>query len=344
MNNTHPSQSQGKGLLRAANDAAEHGASFPATPFLVPRIGLALSSGGARGLAHVGVIQVLEENNIPITAIAGTSMGAYVGAIHAAGANGAELERLAKEINDRKALRRLLDFAIPFTSGLIHGHKIRRHLERTLGKKTFEDLKIPLLVVATDLDTLQAHVFDKGPVASAIHASSAIPGICTPVHLNGRRYTDGGGADPLPVTLLRERFALDAIIAVNVMPVHADIECTKDSEFAPLTKKPGIIARLLRPVNLLADGNVLDVFRRALMCAQIGLVEREARQAEVLIHPFHHGSSWCDFENHARYIETGRRAAEAALPAIKALLANPHQPNPNHEPVFIASGMGCLAA
>ena len=345
MIHTYPSQSQGAGILRAANDSAEHGSGFPATtPVLVPRIGLVLSSGGARGLAHVGVIQVLEENNIPITAIAGTSMGAYVGAIHAAGANGAELERLAREITDRKALRRLLDFAIPPTAGLIRGNKIRRHLERTLGEKTFEELKTPMLIVATDLDSLQAHVFDTGPVAAAIHASAAIPGICTPVHLNGHRYTDGGGADPLPVTLLRQRFALDAVIAVNVMPTHADLEISKDTSFAPLAKKPGILTRLLRPINLLADGNVLDIFRRALMCAQVGLVEKEAREAEVLIHPFHVGSSWCDFENHARYIETGRRAAEAALPAIKALLANPHQPTPNHENVFIASGMGCLAA
>jgi NTE family protein len=345
MIHTYPSQSQGTGILRAANDAAEHGhgTSHPVIQ-APPRIGLALSSGGARGLAHVGVIQVLEENNIPITAIAGTSMGAYVGAIHAAGLNGVELERLAREISDRKALRRLLDFVFPPTAGLIRGNKIRRHLERTLGQQTFADLKIPLLVVATDLDSLQAHVFDSGPVAPAIHASAAIPGICTPVFLDGRRYTDGGGADPLPVTLLRERFALDAVIAVNVMPTHADLEVCKDTSFAPLTKRPNIVSRLLRPINLLADGNVLDIFRRALMCAQVGLVEKEAREADVLIHPFHCGSSWCDFENHARYIETGRRAAEAALPAIRALLSSTHQPNSSHETLLRPSSVGCLAA
>ncbi|MES2597610.1 MAG: patatin-like phospholipase family protein [Verrucomicrobiota bacterium] len=346
MTNTYPTQKPGTGILRSANDAAEHGSNSAVIPASPPRIGLALSSGGARGLAHVGVLQVLEENNIPIAAIAGASMGAYVGAIYAAGYDGAELERLAKEITDKKALRRLLDFVIPPTAGLIRGNKIRKHLERTLGELTFEQLKIPMLVVATDLNTLQPYAFESGPVAPAIHASAAIPGICMPVTLGDQRFTDGGAADPLPVTLLRKRFNLDAVIAVNVMPTHKDISLCGDTSFAPLTKTPSLISRLLRPINLLADGNVLDVFRRALMCAQVGLGEKEGREAEVLIHPYHCGSSWNDFENHARYIETGRHAAEAALPAIRALLSRTSpQPNtPNHETVFCSTEMGCLAA
>jgi NTE family protein len=294
-------------------------------------------------LAHVGVIQVLEENGIPITAIAGTSMGAYVGSVYASGLDGAALQKLAEEITDRKALTRLLDFALPPTAGLIRGHKIRQHLERTLGQRTFEELALPFLAVATDLHTLQRHVFDRGPVAAAVHASAAIPGICTPVEIEGRHFTDGGAADPLPVTLLRERFDLDAVIAVNVLPTHADlVRCT--AEFPPLEKRPRLITRALRPVNLLAEGNVLDTFRRALMCAQVALVEKEARAAEVLIHPFHCGSSWCDFENHARYIESGRRAAQAALPAIQALLSNPTPSPLHHETDLHHTDVGCCTA
>lgn len=340
MKHTHPTPNQGTGILRAANDGQEYGGTGAVSR--VPKIGLALSAGGARGLAHVGVIQVLEENHIPIAAIAGTSMGAYVGAVYATGLNGTDLEQLAREIPNRKALRALLDFNIPPTAGLIRGNKIRRHLERSLGVQTFEQLKRPLIVVATDLDALQSHVFDSGPVAPAVHASAAIPGICSPVLLDGRRYTDGGAVDPLPVTLLRERFDLDAIIAVNVLPTYRDLRRCDDTSFTPLIKKSSFMSRLLRPVNLLADGNVLDTFRRALMCAQVGLVEKEAREAEVLIHPFHCGSSWADFENHARYIETGRRAAEAALPAIRALLS-PTPTNSSHE-TLRSSEVGCLAA
>lgn len=341
MKHTHPTPNQGTGILRAANDGQEYGGTGVVSR--VPKIGLALSAGGARGLAHVGVIQVLEENHIPIAAIAGTSMGAYVGAVYATGLNGADLEQLAREIPNRKALRALLDFNIPPTAGLIRGNKIRRHLERSIGEQTFEQLKRQLIVVATDLDALQAHIFDSGPVAPAVHASAAIPGICSPVLLNGRRYTDGGAVDPLPVTLLRERFDLDAVIAVNVLPTFHDLDRCQNTTFTPLIKKSSFMSRLLRPVNLLADGNVLDTFRRSLMCAQIGLVEKEARDAEVLIHPFHCGSSWADFENHARYIETGRRAAEAALPAIRALLsATPT--NSSHEIAHLSSEVGCLAA
>jgi NTE family protein len=341
MKHTHPTPNQGTGILRAANDGQEYGGTGAVTR--VPKIGLALSAGGARGLAHVGVIQVLEENNIPIAAIAGTSMGAYVGAVYATGLTGTDLEFLAKEIPNRKALRALLDFNIPPTAGLIRGNKIRRHLERCLGEQTFEQLKRPLIVVATDLDALQAHIFDSGPVAPAVHASAAIPGICSPVLLNGRRYTDGGAVDPLPVTLLRERFDLDAVIAVNVLPTYHDLDRCQNTTFTPLIKKSSFMSRLLRPVNLLADGNVLDTFRRSLMCAQVGLVEKEARDAEVLIHPFHCGSSWADFENHARYIETGRSAAETALPAIRALLS-PTPTNSSHETTLRSSEVGCRAA
>ena len=238
----------------------------------------------------------------------------------------------------------MLDFVIPPTAGLIRGNRIRRHLERTLGGVTFEQLRLPLMIVATDLDALQSHVFDTGPVAPAVHASAAIPGICTPVLLDGRRYADGGAVDPLPVMLLRSRHELDAVIAVNVLPTYEDLQRCRDAAFTTLIRKTSIVSRLLRPVNLLADGNVLDTFRRALMCAQVGLVEKEAREADVLIHPFHCGSSWCDFENHARYIETGRRAAEEALPAIRALIDSlPTNPT-SHEIPPINSGLGCLAA
>lgn len=341
MKTSHSMPIQGTRVLRAAGECPEHGGWQESRS--QPRVGLVLSAGGARGLAHVGVIQVLEANHIHVSAIAGTSMGAYVGAVYAAGMDGAGLQKLAEEISDRKALTRLLDFAIPPTAGLIRGHKVRHHLQKTLGELTFAELRLPFIAVATDLHSLQRHVFDSGPVAAAVHASAAIPGICTPVELGGRRFTDGGAADPLPVSLLRERFAVDVVIAVNVLPTHADLDrCT--AEFPPLEKRPGLISRLLRPVNLLADGNVLDTFRRALMCAQVELVEKEAREADVLIHPFHCGSSWCDFENHARYIETGRRAAEAAMPAIRALISNPTKNMANHETALLPPGLGCHAA
>ena len=316
-----------------------------------PRIGLVLSSGGARGLAHAGVIQVLEEEGIPIAAIAGCSMGAYVGALWAAGLNGLQLEARAREIKDRKALKALLDFVIPPSEGLIRGEKIRRHFERDLGTKTFADLERPLLIVATDLDRLTPHVFDSGPVSPAVHASAAIPAICAPVHLNGRRYTDGGTSEPLPVTLLKERLHLDHIIAVNVMPMPGDFESSLNGDLSMRDKAPGnIFVRIFRSIwrklNLLAYGNVLDTFRRALMAAQLRLIAKEEAAADVVIHPRFTTSTWHDFENFGHYLQAGRDAATAALPAIRALLrpATINQETISHEIAPSHTRMEYLAA
>jgi NTE family protein len=291
----------------------------------IPKIGLALSSGGARGLAHVGVIQVLEEEGVPIAAIAGTSMGAYIGSLWAAGLSGAKLEELAREIKDRKTLLRLLDPLFPPSEGLIRGEKIRKHLERSLGTLDFSELAKPLLIIATDLDDLSAHVFDSGPVAAAVHASSAIQGVCAPVRLKGRRFVDGGASEPLPVSLLKARYGLDAVIAVNVMPTPADIRASGQSAFDGPPREPANIilrwlSRMWRSINLLAYGNVMDTFRRSLMTAQLRLVAKESERADILIHPLFKESTWFDYENFDRYISAGREAARAALPQIRATL------------------------
>ena len=284
-----------------------------------PRIGLCLSSGGARGLAHVGVIQVLEENHVPITAIAGSSMGAYVGALWAAGVSGAKLEELAREIKNRRALLNLLDPVFPPTVGLIRGDKLRRHLERTLGAMTFAELRTPLLVVATDLATRAPHLFDEGPVAAAVHASSAIPGICAPVLLNGRHYTDGGTAQPLPVRLLRERFEVDRVLAVNLVPTPLDF--ARDQQ-APPPPSRNPLRWLWQKFNLMADGNVIDTFQRSLLSAQMNIAAVECTRADVVLHPAFDAFAWQDFEHYDRYIKAGREAALAALPEIMALTRN----------------------
>ena len=318
-----------------AEESSRHGSGGTKAP----RIGLALSSGGARGLAHAGVIQVLEESGIPIAAIAGCSMGAYVGSLWAAGLNGRQLEERAREIKDRSTLKALMDFIIPPSEGLIRGEKLRRHLERDLGDKTFADLDKPLIIVATDLDRLVPHVFDSGSVSHAVHASAAIPAVCAPVRLNSRRYTDGGASEPLPVRLLKQRFQLDAVIAVNVMPAPEDFEAKGDRAFMA-DDKPAfhVFSRIFRSfwhkVNLLAYGNVLDTFRRALMAAQLHLIAKEEAAADVVIHPHFATSTWHDFENFGQYLQAGREAATAALPAIRALLqttTNLNQETISHE-------------
>ena len=335
--------------FRAANSEAPEtggGDARPNEPGSAPKIGLALSAGGARGLAHVGVIQVLEEAGIPVHAISGTSMGAYVGALFAAGFDGRRLEELAREIKDRKTLLRLLDPIFPPSEGLIRGEKVRAHLERSLGGIEFAALKIPLLVVATDVDRLVPRVFDSGPVAPAVHASSAIPGVCAPILLGGTRYVDGGASDPLPVTLLRERHAPDVVIAVNVLPRAEDITRCRDAVFhhreegrRPVARH---VRRWLRAFNLLAEGNVLDTFRRSLMSAQLRLAGMEARRASIEVHPFFCESTWYDFENSDLYIAAGRDAARQALPRIRALITRAPSKGENDETPALHAEMGLL--
>ncbi len=317
--------------FRATNQEAPEttsGEAFAKASLHAPKIGLALSCGGARGLAHVGVIQVLEEEGIPVDAIAGTSMGAYVGSLWAAGLNGTKLEALAREIKDRKTMLRLLDPLFPPSEGLIRGDKIRKHLERSLGALDFSELVRPLIVIATDLDDLSAHVFDTGSIALAVHASSAIPGVCAPVRLNGRRYVDGGASEPLPVTLLKSRCGVDVVIAVNVMPTPKDISECRGTAFEGPPKEPRSVMlrwlnRFWKSINLMAYGNVMDTFRRSLMTAQLRLVGKESDRADLVIHPFFCESTWFDYENFDRYISAGREAARAVLPDIRAMLNQP---------------------
>jgi NTE family protein len=314
-----------------------------------PRIGLALSYGAARGLAHIGVLQVFEEEGIPISIIAGSSMGAYVGALWAAGIDGKGLQDLAAEINHRQALLKLVDLAMPPTTGLVHGRKLRRHLARTFGERTLEDLERKVLVVATNLDTVNGEILKEMPAATAVLASCAIPGICSPVRIGDKRYIDGGAAEPLPVRLLRSNSDVDHVIAVNVMPTHADMQRCQVASFpAPPPQPPGIWERLMRAIsrrfNLFEHGNVLDTFKRCLTAAQMQLVADECSAADVVIHPFLCDSKWYDFENHEAYIEAGRRAAKSALPAIRTLLQKSPKPSKNHETVSLIPSMGRGAA
>lgn len=287
-----------------------------------PRIGVALSSGGARGLAHIGVIQVLEENDISVDAIVGTSMGAYIGGLWAAGQSGVELESLASKIPGKRDLWKLVDPVFPPRRGFIRGGAIHDRLERTLNGIEFSELETPFLAVATELETLKRATLDEGPVASAIIASLAVPGVVVPVERNGIEYIDGGVCDPLPVHLAKEYFDLDFVIGVNVLPPVGSLMQRRYKN-----ENPGVIRRCLRWLNengnYFAKGNLLDILRNAAMGSQMRLVERSAEAADVYIPAICGRSGWHDYHNYREYIEIGREAATKALPEIAALLNPP---------------------
>ncbi len=289
-----------------------------------PTLGLALSSGGAKGLAHIGVIQVLEENGIEIDAIAGTSMGAYVGAMWASGLNGEQLEALAAEMKERRDLLSLVDPVAWPRRGFIRGHKIERRLRETLGHRRFDEMLKPLYLLATRLESFERVVLHEGDVASAALASLAIPGIVVPVVRDGVEYVDGGVCDPLPVTVLREQAGVDHVIAVNVLPSLEEFYESRrgrpDCRERPLWLRP--LCWLNRQINWFVRGNLLDILRSAAMASQMRVVEHSTVLADVLIRPVDREARWHDYTGFRRYIEVGRKAAERALPEIRALISD----------------------
>ena len=176
------------------------------------KIGLALGSGGAKGLAHIGIIKVLEENNIPIDFIAGSSIGALIGGFYSATKDIGWIEEIALNTNWRQLLS-LIDPSLQ--RGLIGGEKIKKFVEQYIGKINFQDLKIPFSAIATDLKTGEVISINQGEVASAIRASISIPLIFKPVKREGRLLADGGLSLPVPAKIARKMGA-KIVIAVNL--------------------------------------------------------------------------------------------------------------------------------
>jgi NTE family protein len=291
------------------------------------RIGLALSSGAAKGLSHIGVIQVLEENGIEVDCVTGSSMGAYVGCIWAHGHGGNGCEKIARELETRWGVLHLAHPVLPPRRGFLKTGRVIKRLRRSIGHAQFSDMAIPLRVVATHMDTLERAVFSTGDVAQAVEASIAIPGICVPVTIDGETYIDGGVADPLPVDVLRE-MGIERVIAVNTIPTPERLRQALEAERqAGVQRRGGIGAFLNRHLNYFASGNVADVMLRALHGAQTRVAEQACSAADVVLRPWAVDSRWYDFTSPRKYIALGRREAEEHLEEIKALVARkPDEP------------------
>ncbi len=294
------------------------------------RIGIAFSSGGAKGFAHVGVIQALEENGLEVDMIAGCSMGAYIGALWAAGHDSRFIRDKALENQGRWGRWKLIDPVFPPRRGFIGGDKIRKLLVKSIGTAHFCDLLRPLRVVATNLTTLERTVFDSGEVATAVHASSAIPGVCVPVGIDGEQYVDGGVIDPLPVDLLREE-GIEKVIAVNTVPTPELMHQVRERDLrlqARLRNRPWWHRIFNQQFNYFADGNILDIIQQCFTGAQIPNAEEACRNADVVIRPINVYGSWHDFNRPRKYIALGCRVTTELLPELKALgkpLENRHE-------------------
>jgi len=179
-----------------------------------PCIGLALSGGGPRGLAHIGVLRVLEREGIPVDVIAGTSIGGVIAAGYAVGFSPDDLEKEAMATARVRRLLRLIDPGLP-EAGILRGQRLQAYFEELLGAVTFADLKVPLALVAVDLNAQQETILTEGSVSLALRATISVPGLFTPVEIDGQRLVDGGLLDNLPVDAAQELGA-DVVIAVDV--------------------------------------------------------------------------------------------------------------------------------
>jgi NTE family protein len=252
-----------------------------------PRIGLALGGGAARGFAHIGVIQVLEEAGIKPYLVVGTSAGSFVAALYATGKTGAELENLALTMDEGA----ITDWAFP-SRGVIRGEALARYVREHTGGLNIDQTKLPLGIVATDLDTGVGILFQRGDIGSAVRASSSVPAVFQPVKIGGREYVDGGLVSPVPVRFARQMGA-ELVVAV-------DISTPPDG-----AATDGAMKLLLQTFAIM--GKSINQF--------------ELRDADVVVRPALVGVSSSDFTSRVRAIRAGREAAVLVLPSLKARVA-----------------------
>jgi NTE family protein len=284
-------------------------------------VGLALGTGGARGLAHIGVIRVLEREGIAVDMVAGSSMGALIAAAWAVGKNADEMEEIAKQIRNKRTFLKLLDPMFP-GAGIFRGIKVYNFLHSIVDGLTFADTLIPLKIVASDINTLEEVIFEDGKLIDAIRASITIPGVFRPVVTNGHTLIDGGITDPVPVQVLAHA-GVAKIIAVNTIP---NVDEMKQRE--RYRNEMSLASRKERKDGMRETGPVVEtptslinVYMRSMHAMQSRMAEVACNNADVVIRPILADSVWYDFYHPERYIRCGEEAAQAALPLLKGLVS-----------------------
>ena len=252
------------------------------------KVGLALGSGAARGLAHIGVLKVLEQEGIPIDMIAGTSLGALVGAFYAHGQGVERMEKLVIDLG-AKRLNFLFEPALPKT-GLIRGRKIDGALKGVIGGARFQDLKIPFACVATDINNGDEIVIEEGTVWEAIRARSTVPVVLALVKREGRYLVDGTLVNPVPVSVVKAMGA-DFIIAVNVIPRR---------------ETPGK-----------TEPNLFTVVMQTLYISSYQFIQASLEGADIVIEPKVDEIGYADFHHARECILQGELAAKKVIPEIK---------------------------
>lgn len=264
--------------------------AVPVSSPRTPSIGLALGGGFARGIAHIGVLKVLEEENIPVRIVTGTSVGALIGAAYCSGLSIGELEDLAHKVRFTSFARWTLS-----RYGFASNDRMVSFLTRTLKAKTFEELKIPLGVTATDFNTGEGVVFHSGSIIDPVRASCAYPGMFLPVEIRGRYLVDGMLSHPVPTRPLREMGA-DRVLAVHLKGTWS---------------------------NGGPPRHLFDVIGQSFAIAQDAMACLWREAADLVIEPNVAGFGYDDFQRADALIRVGEAAMRNALPEVRNWLEVP---------------------
>lgn len=255
-------------------------------PATTPRLGLALGGGFARSLAHIGVLKVLEENQIRVHCLAGTSAGSIIAGAYASGATVEEIAAVARRARWKDFARWTLS-----RMGLASNHRMEAFLGRVFRAVRFEDLKIPLAVVATDLSEGRPVIFTTGELALAVRASCAYPGLFQPVAWDGRWLVDGGLVSTVPAS------------AVKALGAHVVLAVSLDNI------EPGVEPRSL-----------VDVLGRSFSIAQRTAEPLWRQYSDIVVEPHVSQYRWDAFEHADELIAAGEKAMREALPDLQRLL------------------------
>ena len=282
-------------------------------------IGVALGGGAAFGLAHLGVLKVLDEAGVPIDLVAGCSQGSIVAVGYAAGLPVGEMISIARELGVKKNFLYASDPTFFTQPGIMAGQKFVELMRPFLqGKETFEQLVLPCRTVATDVETGERVSIGTGRLEKAYRASSSVPMVMAPVKIGEHVLVDGGVADPVPAEVVLEMGA-DLTIAVNVVPrMKRGVETVVSSWYRKINA--------FNPLNYLVDTvdmpNLFDIVMNSMQILQYELGNFKAIAADVLINPDLSDFTWIEYYRADELIARGEEAARRALPAIEKALSS----------------------
>jgi NTE family protein len=277
------------------------------------RIGIALCGGAARALSHIGVLQVLEDVGVEISAVSGCSMGAIIGALYSTGFDLKEVESFITSTDWRNFF--ILSFLSPSRTGIVNDRKVDEVLKKFLGDKTFADCKKDFCCVAVDILNSKKVVFNSGSLMEAVRASMAIPGVFPPVYQQDAMLVDGGVMEPLPTDALKS-LNVNFIIASSIIFESAQSDYTDYDKKAGANNKKANANKKPESKKL----SVRTILDKSMSMIHAQMVKSYLLDAQIIIEPKIGDFGFFDFSKGKEIIESGRKAAIEKIPEIKRKL------------------------